>query len=302
MNQKVSNLGKKAFEIDNPKCYDSFKNLVLSKICKFVSDQKDIKISIIETLIEFQKLYKFNGWINYKEVEKLNTIASESSKLVKRNEELKELYQREKDLREVLENALSEYKNFFSLKEKSTVNNKKENELEVLEKEMETLKNKYELLLKQLKFILKVELYNTYTRNELIVIFQSSAKMGSWREGVCRVNNHYLFFVTLKKDAKNTAEHLQYHDYFIDKNHFHWQSANQTSHHSDRGQDYINHGERDIHIHLFVRKFTEMHGKTLPFTYLGELDYVRSVGDKPMNITWKLHNALPDDLYLDLVR
>ncbi|MBG9798178.1 DUF3427 domain-containing protein [Brevibacillus laterosporus] len=148
----------------------------------------------------------------------------------------------------------------------------------------------------------KVQLYQNYTRNDLIYLFQAKAKEDSWREGINRVDNHYLFFVTLKKDAKNTAEHLQYHDYFMDKNHFHWQSANQNSHHTNRGQDYINHGERDIHIHLFVRKFTEMHGKTLPFTYLGELDYVSSVGDKPMNITWKLHNALPDDLYLDLVR
>ncbi|CCF13000.1 ATP-dependent helicase [Brevibacillus laterosporus GI-9] len=88
----------------------------------------------------------------------------------------------------------------------------------------------------------------------------------------------------------------------MDKNHFHWQSDNKNSHHTNRGQDYVNHRERNIHIHLFVRKFKEMHRKTLPFTYLGELDYVSSVGDNPMNITWKLHNALPDDLYLDLVR
>ncbi|MCR8985795.1 DUF3427 domain-containing protein [Brevibacillus laterosporus] len=148
----------------------------------------------------------------------------------------------------------------------------------------------------------KVQLYQNYTRNDLIYLFQAKAKEDSWREGIYRVDNHYIFFVTLKKDVKNTAEHLQYLDYFMDKNHFHWQSANQNSHRTNRGQDYVNHRERDIHIHLFVRKFKEMHGKTLPFTYLGELDYVSSVGDNPMNITWKLHNALPDDLYLDLVR
>ncbi|MFY0544948.1 DUF3427 domain-containing protein [Brevibacillus sp. H7] len=147
----------------------------------------------------------------------------------------------------------------------------------------------------------KVQLYQNYTRNELIYLFQSNAKEGSWREGISRVNNHYLFFVTLKKD-ENTAEHLNYHDYFIDKNHFHWQSANQTSHTSERGQDYIHHKERGLHIHLFVRKFDQMHGKTLPFTYVGELDYVSSVGDKPMNITWRLQSSLPDDLYLDFVR
>ncbi|MGD8189826.1 DUF3427 domain-containing protein [Brevibacillus ginsengisoli] len=148
----------------------------------------------------------------------------------------------------------------------------------------------------------KVQLYQNYTRNELIYLFQSEAKEGSWREGISRVKNHYLYFVTLKKDEEKTAEHLNYHDYFIDKNHFHWQSANQTSHVSERGQDYIHHKDRDIHIHLFVRKFDQMHGKTLPFTYVGELDYLSSVGDKPMSITWKLHHTLPDDIYLDFVR
>lgn len=147
----------------------------------------------------------------------------------------------------------------------------------------------------------KVQLYQNYTRNELMYLFQSTAKEGSWREGISRVDNHYLFFVTLNKD-KNKAERLQYNDHFIDTSHFHWQSSNQTSHASERGQDYIHHKERGLHIHLFVRKFEQMYGETLPFTYVGELDYVSSVGDKPMNIKWKLHHALPQDLFNDFVR
>ncbi|RNB53896.1 DUF3427 domain-containing protein [Brevibacillus gelatini] len=147
----------------------------------------------------------------------------------------------------------------------------------------------------------QVQLYQNYTRNELMYLFQSPAKEGSWREGISKVDNHYLYFVTLNK-GEDTEEHLNYHDYFIDQNHFHWQSANQTSHSSERGKDYIHHQEKGIHIHLFVRKFGSMHGKTLPFMYVGELEYISSHGDNPMNITWRLKQQLPYDIFLDFVR
>ncbi|MCL6442722.1 MAG: DUF3427 domain-containing protein [Alicyclobacillus sp.] len=146
-----------------------------------------------------------------------------------------------------------------------------------------------------------VVVHQNYTRNDLIFLFQANAQEGSWREGVSKVRNNYLLFINLNKD-QDVAEHLQYHDYFIDNRHFHWQSQNQTSHASSVGQDYVHHKERNIHIHLFVRKFEKMHGQSLPFTYLGEVDYVNSHGDKPMSITWQLHVPVPDDLFFDFIR
>ncbi|MCY8507336.1 DUF3427 domain-containing protein [Bacillus atrophaeus] len=147
---------------------------------------------------------------------------------------------------------------------------------------------------------LQLTLYQTYTRNELIYLFQSTDQEGTWREGVKRVRNHYLIFINLNK-SESVEDHLLYKDYFIDPRHFHWQSQNQTSHESNVGQNFIYHKQREYHIHLFVRKCNEMHGITLPFTYLGEADYVSSHGDKPMNIKWKLHQPVPENLYIDLV-
>jgi superfamily II DNA or RNA helicase/HKD family nuclease len=146
-----------------------------------------------------------------------------------------------------------------------------------------------------------IVLYQNYTRNDLIYLFESEAKEGSWREGVSRVGDHYLLFINLNKGEK-VADHLQYHDYFMDQQHFHWQSQNATSHESTRGQEYIHHQEKGIHIHLFVRKFESMHGVTLPFTYLGEIEYVTSSGDKPMNIKWRLLQAIPESLFTDFIR
>lgn len=147
----------------------------------------------------------------------------------------------------------------------------------------------------------KLALYRNYTRNELMFIFEAKVPEGTWREGVSRVDNHYLLFINLNK-SESVEEHLLYKDFFKDPTTFHWQSQNKTSHESGQGQEYIHHKAKDIHIHLFIRKFSEMHGMTLPFMYLGEVDYVNSHGDKPMNIVWKLHKPVPEDLYHDLIR
>jgi len=147
----------------------------------------------------------------------------------------------------------------------------------------------------------KLSLYRNYTRNELMFIFEAKVAEGTWREGVSRVDNHYLLFINLNK-AEDVEDHLHYKDYFKDPTSFHWQSQNKTSHESGQGQEYINHKNRGIHVHLFIRKFSTMHGMTLPFMYLGEIDYIDSNGDKPMNINWKLHKPVPEDLYHDFIR
>lgn len=146
-----------------------------------------------------------------------------------------------------------------------------------------------------------VVLYQNYTRNDLIFLFESDAQDGSWREGVSRVGNQYLLFINLNK-GETVADHLMYHDYFVDQQQFHWQSQNATFHESQRGQEYIHHKDKGIKIHLFVRKYEKMHSVVLPFTYLGEVDYVSSHGDKPMSITWKLHHEIPEALYSDFIR
>ena len=84
----------------------------------------------------------------------------------------------------------------------------------------------------------RLTLYQNYTRNDLIFLFEAGVKEGSWREGVSRAGNHYFLFVNLNKSEK-VEEHLQYKDYFIDQLHFHCQSQNQTSHESSVGQNYI---------------------------------------------------------------
>lgn len=63
LSQKSSSLGKSVYEQDNPSLYKEFKKQVMSKIIKFVDDEKDIKLAIFATIQEFTNDYKMDGWI-----------------------------------------------------------------------------------------------------------------------------------------------------------------------------------------------------------------------------------------------
>ncbi|WP_066014546.1 DUF3427 domain-containing protein [Endozoicomonas atrinae] len=141
--------------------------------------------------------------------------------------------------------------------------------------------------------------YQNYTRNDIQFLSGDTAKRGTWREGVKRIGQNYFLFINLNKDEDVDA-HLHYKDYFMDPRTFHWQSQNQTSHSSSVGQHFIHHKQENYQIHLFVRKQVKQYNITLPFMYLGQVDYVSSSGDKPMSIVWKLQNAVPLNIFEDL--
>lgn len=142
-------------------------------------------------------------------------------------------------------------------------------------------------------------LYQNYRRYDVQRLSGDKGKPGSWREGVKRVDHDYYLFVNLRKN-EDIDTRLQYIDYFEDSETFHWQSQNQTSPSSPVGQRFINHKSEDYRINLFVRKKVKERSITLPFMYMGKADYFSSVGSKPMNIIWKLHNSVPSHILKDL--
>lgn len=88
LNDKVRTFGQEVLELDNREKYEEFKKTVLSKTSKFFDDKKDIKLTIHETLAEFQRNYKFTGWVSGKEVESAKELIEENRKLLKENKEL----------------------------------------------------------------------------------------------------------------------------------------------------------------------------------------------------------------------
>ncbi|MDZ7811013.1 MAG: DUF3427 domain-containing protein [Arhodomonas sp.] len=117
-------------------------------------------------------------------------------------------------------------------------------------------------------------------REEIPALFGHEFNPGNWHAGHVVLDDipAHVLLVTLNKQGKN-ADH-RYHDYFIDETTFHWQSQNATTPTSKRGREIIEHEQRGIAIHLFVREPRLSGGKAAPFTYYGRMRYrgTRGVG------------------------
>lgn len=144
------------------------------------------------------------------------------------------------------------------------------------------------------------ELYKEYSRAEIATAIGFDKDIFSWREGVKQYKGNHYLFVNLEKDVENVEEHLLYDDYFISPELFHWQSQNKTSRQSLTGQQYINHKRDNKKIHLFVRRKNTEDKRTLPFYYVGQVDFVSAEGDKPITILWKLHHPVPQEILNEL--
>jgi hypothetical protein len=118
------------------------------------------------------------------------------------------------------------------------------------------------------------------------------------REGVFHAESLRadLFFVTLNKTESDYSPTTMYEDYAISDDLFHWQSQSTTSIESRTGKRYIHHAERFHSILLFVREDWNRAGLTMPYTFLGPIEYVSHQGSRPMNIVWRLGHKLPAKL------
>ena len=105
--------------------------------------------------------------------------------------------------------------------------------------------------------------------------------------------------MTLDK-SEGFEERVQYKDYAISPELFHWESQNATSPSSPTGQRYLDRKSHDSQILLFTREAAEDEtGVTMPYTCLGQVDYVQHKCEKPIAITWKLQRAMPADVFAD---
>lgn len=129
---------------------------------------------------------------------------------------------------------------------------------------------------------------------------EMSTLVNTGREGVRYFEdlNLDLFLVTLVKDESRFSATTSYQDYPISPDLFHWESQATTPVDSAVGQRYIHHREQGSSIVLAVRNTTDSsQGTAEAFTLLGEVDYVRHQGEKPIQFEWKLQRPMPTQLY-----
>lgn len=144
----------------------------------------------------------------------------------------------------------------------------------------------------------------TYRREEVLAALQYGSlelrKNVQHREGVawCPASATDAFFVTLNKDDRKHSATTMYKDYAISPELFHWESQNATSPTSPTGRRYLDRRAHGSHVVLFTRNTAEDEtGLTVPYTCLGQVDYVQHIGEKPIAITWKLHRPMPADVF-----
>lgn len=144
----------------------------------------------------------------------------------------------------------------------------------------------------------------TYRREEVLAALQyGSLELGKnvqHREGVawCPATSTDAFFVTLNKDDKKHSATTMYRDYAISPELFHWESQNATAPGSPTGRRYLDRASHGSTIVIFTRDTSDDEtGLTVPYTCLGQVDYVQHSGERPIAITWKLHRPMPADVY-----
>jgi superfamily II DNA or RNA helicase/HKD family nuclease len=105
-----------------------------------------------------------------------------------------------------------------------------------------------------------------------------------------------LFFVTLNKVEKYFSTSVQYKDFAISKNLFHWESQNTTGPHTPTGARYINQSENGNQIVLAIRENKVDAMGSAPFQLVGQSIVDSYEGSNPMQFKLQTLRDLPSNL------
>ena len=149
-------------------------------------------------------------------------------------------------------------------------------------------------------YVCPLDLHCRYNTNQIMAAYGvfTETESPEFREGVKYLENKRtdIFLINLNKSEKDFSPSTMYEDYAINDRLFHWQSQSQDRQNSAKVQRYIHHKDTGNLISLFIREYKKIGSYTAPFTFLGNADYVRHEGEKPVSFIWQLHDPLPADL------
>jgi hypothetical protein len=139
---------------------------------------------------------------------------------------------------------------------------------------------------------------NKYTRKDLSEIYKQRG-LSTSREGIfsSKTLNIFIFFVDLVKEGKEDRFH--FNDY-CDGDFFHWDSQTTQHINTPRIQKII---KKEIPIHLFIRVYPKINGKTQPFIFCGRLEYIEHNPNtsKPIHIIGQMLDYDETTLNKDLI-
>lgn len=146
------------------------------------------------------------------------------------------------------------------------------------------------------------KLYEQYQMIDAALLSNYTKIHSSFRgSGLIANGKEYFLFIDLHKE-EDVKESINYKDKFIDSKYFQWQSPNATSQSSDRGQNIIFNKQKEINLHIFVRKYREIDGATEPYIYIGKGDVIEFEGEKPITVKMELEHEMPVNLYTEFTK
>ncbi|MDQ0973817.1 superfamily II DNA or RNA helicase [Neobacillus niacini] len=146
------------------------------------------------------------------------------------------------------------------------------------------------------------KLYEQYQMVDAALLSNYRKIHSSFRgSGLLANGNEYFLFIDLHKE-EDVKESINYKDKFISPQKFQWQSVNSTTQQSERGKNIIFNKQRGVNLHLFIRKYKEIDGKTEPYIYIGKGNSVEFEGDKPITVWMELENEVPASLYTEFTK
>lgn len=93
LNEKVKNEGTQIIELANRQKFENFKQLVLSKTSRFYNNDNEIKLAILESLIDIQSRTELVGWVKANEIIDVRNFTDQIKSLTDKNRELEEKLQ-----------------------------------------------------------------------------------------------------------------------------------------------------------------------------------------------------------------
>ena len=145
-----------------------------------------------------------------------------------------------------------------------------------------------------------LKLYSRYTRDDVVRMSNATKKFGGYGMGGLKTNgNDWYMFVGMEKE-EGIKESINHENEFIGRDIFVWQSSSSTTLESEIGQKLINNVEKNINMHLFVRKHKQIDGIIEPYIYMGMVDTVYHEGEKPITVHLKLRNKVATRIYNEL--
>ena len=140
-----------------------------------------------------------------------------------------------------------------------------------------------------------IALHGRYMRAEILaaVAYTSAVARPLSDSGCLPLNDAKIeiLFVTLDK-SEGFDERVQYKDYAISPELFHWQSQNRAGPNNSSGRRYTESQTNGWKFQLFVRE-----DRDSAYVAVGPVHLVAHEGDRPISMTWRLERPLTAELF-----